>query len=110
MTGATSRNRGNQYERDICRLLLLHGWDAITSRNHQQGRQAGADVITNLPVSVECKAQARLDLSGWLDQAIKDADDCPAAVFIKRRGRPTDKSYVVMRADQFLELVGKTTT
>jgi hypothetical protein len=87
--------------------LNTRGWAAITSRNARGGSQQGVDVITDLPVAVEAKNCAKLDLAGWVDQAVAQADDtAPGAVFIKRRGKadPGD-GYVVMRADDFVSLV-----
>ncbi len=104
MSGAYSRSKGNRWERDVCRLLVNAGWKAITSRNARGGAQMGDDVITNLPVCVEAKNQARMDLSGWLDQAVAQAPGDLAAVFVKRRQKPAEQAYVVMQADQFLEL------
>jgi hypothetical protein len=107
MTGATSRRKGNRWELDVCRLLAARGWQAITSRNGRGGAQGGADIITDLPVSIEAKARKEWDLAGWLDQAVSDAGGDPAAVFVKRRQRPADHGYVVMRADQWLDLAGR---
>jgi hypothetical protein len=107
MSGASSRRRGNAWELDVCRLLVARGWQAITSRNGRGGAQGGADVITDLPVSIEAKNRKEWDLAGWLDKAIRDAGDDPAAVFVKRRQKPADQCYVVMRADQWLDLAGR---
>jgi hypothetical protein len=107
VTGASSRRKGNAWELAVCRLLVARGWRAITSRNGRGGAQGGADVITDLPVSVEAKNRKDWDLAGWLDQAIRDAGDDPAAVFVKRRQKPADQCYVVMRADQWLDLAGR---
>ena len=107
MSGAYSRSKGNRFEVAMCKVIVAAGWRAITSRNARGGSQGGADLITDLPVVVECKDQARFDLSGWLDQAIAQAPGDLAAVFVKRRQKPAEQAYVVMRADQFLELCGK---
>jgi len=104
MSGSYSRDKGARWERDVCRLLVASGWQAITSRNARGGAQMGADVISDLPVCIEAKNQARMDLSGWLDQAVRQAPGDLAAVFVKRRQKPASQAYVVMQADQFLEL------
>ena len=108
MSGASSRRKGNVWEQALCRLFVEHGWQAITSRNARGGAQMGADIISDLPVVCEAKNQARMDLSGWLDQAIAQAPGDLAAVFVKRRQKPASEAYVVMRADQFLELCDMT--
>lgn len=108
MSGAASRRKGNRWELDVCQLLIQAGWQAMTSRAGRGGTQAGADVITDAPVSIEAKNHKTIDLAGWLDQAIRQADDCPAALFIKRRQKPPEHGYVVMRVDQYLDLLAKT--
>ena len=107
MSGAYSNNKGKKWEQALCRLFVASGWTAITSRNARGGKQEGVDIISDLPVCVEAKDQARFDLSGWLDQAVSQAEGSLAAVFVKRRQKPAAEAYVVMRADQFLELCGK---
>ena len=108
MSGAYSRDKGARWEQALCRLFVEHGWQAITSRNARGGAQMGADIITDLPVVCEAKNQSRMDLSGWLDQAIAQAPGDLAAVFVKRRQKPAEQAYVVMQADQFLELCAMT--
>lgn len=105
MSGANSRRKGHQYERDLARWLRDQGVQAVTSRELNGGRQEGSDLICDLPVAVEAKAHKTLDLAGWLSQAIGDAKGDPAAVFIKRRAHPVSRSYVVMQADDFVRLM-----
>lgn len=110
MSGAASRRKGNRWELDVCRLLVEAGWHAVTSRSGRGGTQHGADIVTDAPVAIEAKNQQRLDLAGWLDQAITQAAQVglPAAVFIKRRQKPAHEGYVLMRADQYLEMLNRT--
>lgn len=105
MSGSASRRKGNRWEVEVCHLLERYGWQAMTSRAGRGGTQAGADIISECPVVIEAKNHKTMDLSGWLDQAIEQAVCDPAAVFIKRRQKPPEHAYVVMRADQYLELV-----
>jgi len=106
VTGASSRNRGNSFEVAVANFLQAHGWEAITSRNANGGRQHGPDLITDLPVTVEAKNQKRIDLAGWVDQAVEDAGGELASVWVKRRGRgDVGESYVVMRASDFVEVM-----
>jgi len=106
MSGAASRRKGNRWELDVCQLLIQHGWQAVTSRAARGGTQAGADIITDAPIIVEAKNHKQMNLSGWLDQAVAQADDtAPAALFIKRRQKPSGDCYVVMRADDYLALI-----
>jgi hypothetical protein len=107
VSGATSRRKGTSWERTVAQLLRDVGFAAITSRAATGGAQNGYDIVTDAPVSVECKNVAKWDLSGWVDQAIGQADDCPAVVMIKRRGHPPERGYAVMRIDQYLHLLRK---
>jgi hypothetical protein len=106
MSGAASRRQSNRWELDVCDLLRKHGWSAQTSRAARGGTQHGNDIITDAPIDIEAKNQQRIDLAGWIDQALQQSTGRqPAALFIKRRQRPPEQSYVVMRADQFLYLL-----
>lgn len=106
MSGAASRRKGNTWELQVCQLLRDHGWSAQTSRAIRGGTQHGADLVTDAPVDIEAKNQQRIDLAGWVDQAVHQSSGRrPAAVFIKRRQRPPAEAYVVMRADQYLQLL-----
>lgn len=105
MSGAASRRKGNTWELQVCQLLRDHGWSAQTSRSSRGGTQHGADIITDAPIDIEAKNQKTLELSKWLDQAIRQATRQPAVLFIKRRQRPPGEAYVVMRADQYLHLL-----
>ena len=108
MSGAASRRKGNQWELAVCHLLERWGWQAMTSRAGRGGTQAGADIITDCPVVIEAKNHKTMDLAGWIDQAIDQAPGDLAAVFIKRRQKPAEHGYVLMRADQYLDLVNRT--
>lgn len=108
MTGAMSRRKGNQAEVAVCKVLRRAGWDAVTSRAARGGFQAGEDVITNLPVSIEVKNQARLDLAGWWGQAVEQAGDKPPVVIHKRVGKSDPEQWwVTMDLTTLLRLVGK---
>ena len=107
MSGATSRRKGAAWERQVAELLRDAGWQAITSRAATGGAQNGDDIVTDAPVSVECKNTASWDLSGWVDQAVTQADDCAAVVMVKRRQHAAEHGYAVMRIDQYLQLLRK---
>lgn len=106
MSGASSRRRGNAWEAAIAAYLRDHGYRAITSRNARGGTQRGDDIVTDFPTCIEAKNHARLDLAGWVDQAVADAAGDVASVWIKRRGKGSvGEAYVVMRADDLMALV-----
>jgi Holliday junction resolvase len=105
MSGSTSRRKGNKAEQAVAKLLRDRGWQARTSRS-VQGVQGGPDIITDCPLAIEVKDQARMELAGWLDQAVAQADGKPAVVIHKRRGKgnPADW-YATMRVDDLLALL-----
>jgi hypothetical protein len=109
---AYSRRKGNAWEVALVAWLNRRGYAAITSRNARGGTQGGVDIITDLPVAVEAKSCARIELAAWVDQAVAQADDsAPGAVFVKRKGKADPgEGYVVMRADDFVTLVGDLST
>lgn len=111
MSGASSRRKGNHFEVQVAAWLRDRGWRAITSRDARGGAQGGPDLITDLPVCVEVKNHSKIDLAGWVDQAVEDAEGDPAAVWVKRRGKgDVGQSYVVMRACDFDRLVKQLAT
>jgi hypothetical protein len=87
VSGATSRRKGNKAEVDVAHVLTEHGYSAVTSRNARGGAQMGADIVSDFPAVIEVKNHAKLDLSGWWQQAVAQADGAPAVIIHKRVGR-----------------------
>ena len=111
MSGAAARRKGNSFECAVAAFLRDNGWRALTSRQARNGYQSGADLITDFPTTVEAKNRKQLDLAGWVDQAVDDAAGDLASVWVKRRGRAdVGESYVIMRACDFVSLVGRLRT
>lgn len=108
MNGATSRRKGNQAEVEVCKALERAGWKAVTSRSARGGFQAGEDIITDFPMSIEVKNQARLDLAGWWAQAQEQAVNKPPVVIHKRvgKGKP-EEWWVTMDLETLLKIVKK---
>lgn len=108
MNGATSRRKGNQAEVEVCKALERAGWKAVTSRAARGGFQAGEDIITDFPMSIEVKNQARLDLAGWWAQATEQAVNKPPVVVHKRVGKgKAEEWWVTMDLATLLEIVKK---
>jgi hypothetical protein len=106
VSGATSRRKGNKAEQAVARLLREHGWQARTSRS-VQGVQGGPDIITDCPLGIEVKDQARMELAAWLDQAVGQAQPGTTPVVIHHRrgkGNPADW-YATLRVDDLLALI-----
>lgn len=107
MSGSSSRRKGNSAEVEVCHALERAGWHAVTSRNARHGTQAGEDIVTNLPLSVEVKNHARMELAEWLRQAQEQAGEKPAIVIHKRRGKARAEDwYVTTDLATLLQIVG----
>jgi Holliday junction resolvase len=107
VNGATSRRKGNSAEVEVCHALERAGWQAITSRAARGGYQSGEDIITNLPVSIEVKNHAKVELSAWWKQAQEQAGEKPPIVVHKRRGHAKAENWwVTLDLETFLQIVG----
>lgn len=106
MSGAAARRKGQKAEQAVAKMLRAWGWAARTSRS-VQGVQGGADLITDCPLSIEVKDHARMELAGWLDQAVSQSSTgAPGVVFHHRRGKGNPEDwYATMRVADLLELV-----
>jgi hypothetical protein len=108
MSGASSRRKGNAAEVAVVAALERAGWTAVTSRAARGGYQAGEDIVTNFPCSIEVKNQARLDLAGWWAQAVEQAGDKPPVVIHKRVGKSEPEQWwVTMSFETLLAIVGR---
>jgi Holliday junction resolvase-like predicted endonuclease len=108
MSGASSRRKGNAAEVEVTKALERAGWTAVTSRAARGGFQSGEDIITNFPLSIEVKNQARLDLAGWWAQAQDQAGDKPPVVIHKRVGKSQSEDWwVTMDVATLLRIVGR---
>jgi hypothetical protein len=104
--GAAERAKGNRAEQAVARFLRDHGHAAVTSRS-AQGFQGGSDILTGLPLAIEVKDHARLDLPGWWAQATADANEGKVPVlWHKRRGFASPgRWWVTMDGDSLLRLL-----
>lgn len=92
---AAERRRGNRAEQQVAATLRAWGYRAITSRDGRGGAQGGGDLITDFPAVLEVKDHARLDLAGWVDQAVAESGADPAFVIHKRRGKGDPEQWYV---------------
>lgn len=112
-----SAAKGKKYERDVLAYARNRGTDIERLRDtgvHDEGDFA---VRTGqLTFVLEAKAEKRMNLSGYLAEAERDAavysanrggrPTIPAAV-VKRPGYGIGRSYVVMELDTFLDLTDR---
>lgn len=105
---SASKDRGTRWESRVVDFLRKSGWPSAERRALGGSKDRGD--IAGIPFTViEAKSVARLDLSGWLDEAEKERDNDQAdigAVWIKRRGtQDPGRSYVLMSGDDFAWLL-----
>lgn len=109
MSGAKSRRRGHDWERQVARDLsdLEH---VEAERTLQESRDGNVgDLDTNVPLSIQAKAGKRPRIYSAVDEAVEAADpgEHPVAA-IKRsngRGKKADR-LAVMPWEDFCELIG----
>lgn len=67
--------------------------------------------LTGQKVAIQCKNQKKFDLSGWLDDTVKQAarlNDALPVLIVKRSGKGASAvgdNYVVMRVDDLISLL-----
>lgn len=95
--GKVMRVRGARAELEVVRVLRAHGLPA--DRAYGAGRPDDHGDIDGLPwACIEVKAHRELDLAGFMDEAIKEALPGQVPVVVaKRRGRPAEEWYAVVR-------------
>lgn len=108
MSGAGSRRRGHQFERDVAAALAAATFlDVRTARSVTGGTQHGADLVTVeddgtvCPTvegwSVECKASSGTHRpTGWMRQAKMQADTDLYVVVAKNAGKPLGDATVYL--------------
>lgn len=73
MSGKMARNKGQRGERELCELLMHHlELDEVT-RNLDQVREGGADIMDVPGLAIEVKRQETLSVDSWWRQATKQA-------------------------------------
>jgi hypothetical protein len=105
---SASKDRGTKWETAIVNFLRDKGF-THAERRALSGNFDKGD-LTGIPgVVVEAKHVARLDLSGWLDEAETERDNARAdvgLVWLKRRGHTSPgRAYVLMSGDDLVWLL-----
>lgn len=103
--GKQMRVKGAAAEREVVRVLRAHGLPA--DRSYGAGRPDDRGDIDGIPwACVEVKAHRVLDLAGFMDEAISEAQDGQTPVVVaKRRGKPAEEWYAVVRLEDFATMV-----
>lgn len=104
MSGKASRNKGATYERQVAKYITEQGYPTVRRIDNYHDRD---DLISCLKwLSSECKNQEKMDLAGWVDQAIEQAGSLVPVVWHKRKGKAdVAEHYVTMRTSDFMRIV-----
>jgi hypothetical protein len=108
VSGKSSRDKGKRGEREFAGLVNNYlGYQAF-ERNIGQTRSGGYDLITHLPVAIEVKRQERINLTGWIKQAMQQAEDeCLVPCVAWRRNTEGWRVAVIMTVSEFSEYVSE---
>jgi len=103
-----SKIKGSTAERDIVNYLRASGWP------HAERRLAGAaddrgDIAGVVGICIEVKNCARMELAGWVDEAVLEQANSKSdygVVWHKRRGKPNPADwFVTLTGGQFAQLL-----
>ena len=109
VNGRAMKARGAAFEREVVRVLRDHG-HPHAERSYGAGRPRDVGDISGVRgFAIEAKACRSFDLAGWADEAAREAahvgESVVPVVVVKRRGRPPEDAYTVLRLRDFAELV-----
>ena len=103
MSGKSNRDKGHNFEREICQEIRDLGFQAVTSRSQDRSLDdAGVDIITDLPFHIQCKATKTSPAYQTLLKGMpKDKDP---VIF---HAKPYREDLVVMNKSVFYNLIKK---
>lgn len=109
VNGRPMRAKGSAFERDVVRVLREHG-HLDAARAYGAGRPQDIGDVAGLDgFVIEAKCHRALDLAGWCDEAAREAEHSGTGtvpvVVAKRRGRPTEDAYAVLRLADLADLL-----
>jgi hypothetical protein len=103
---SAAKRKGTAAETAVVRFLQANGWPQAERRALAGAADRGD--VAGLPVVVEVKNAARMELAAWLDEAVKEAgqrspyygqvppsDGTAGVVWHKRRGKASPGDWYV---------------
>ena len=72
--GKMSKEKGKRFERFVANLFKEHGFEARRTAQYCGKSEESQDLVGVNGLSVECKAQERMHLYEWMEQAKGDAE------------------------------------
>lgn len=106
---SASRRKGTAFETAVVTFLREAGF-AACERRALSGRADKGDIAGIPGWTLECKNEQRMTLASYVDDAFVEAVNAKTpwyAAVVKRRGRGTSHSYVVMPLSVFAEIAKK---
>jgi Holliday junction resolvase len=103
LVGKSSLDKGKRGERELAAYLNERGFESRRGRQYS-GDPSAPDVISTLPLHIECKRTEALSLYPVVEKAQADAGDQPVVVFHRKNNKPW---LTIMKAEDFLKLMGE---
>ncbi len=104
--GRRSKQKGDQYERDLARRWRESGLFPDAKRGLGQARGgAAAPDVEGLPVWCEAKHRRAISVRAAIGQAEKNTDGRPVAVVVRYHGDGEDQSIVCIRLPEWERLM-----
>ena len=85
--GASQRNKGASGERELAKLVS-EALGVNCSRNLEQSRAGGADLLDVWPWAIEVKRHEKLQIPKWWGQACQQAKDLYPALAYRQSRQP----------------------
>ncbi len=107
MSGRAARTKGHSFERYIAIRLRESGLDPKARRNVQETQQASVDILTDLPLAIQCKNLGKWSTTPhavWtqaFEGRLKPFDKAVAIVKITKK----DPVLCMVSLDNFLEIL-----
>jgi len=112
-----AKRKGASWETDLVKGLRAEGFDV--ERLHLNGKEDEGDLVLtdeHGKIIIEAKNVAKLDLAGFVGEAMAEADnyvqhrgldrqEVTAVVAIKARGKSWKEGYLVTTIGEFLDIV-----
>lgn len=100
-----SNPKGTRFETRLVNYLVERLQNPSIERRARNGKNDRGDVA-GLPLVIEAKNVKRIDLAGWMDEAIQEAKNAGVercVVIFPRRNHAIGRAYVLMELDQFIK-------
>lgn len=104
MTGAGAREKGASAERELFKLLNARLGRELFKRNLSQSREGGCDDGGASVFAMEVKRCEKLDLPGWIKQAVEQAKPGQIPVLAYRRSREPWRFLIISDLNGYADL------